>query len=263
MATDSDQPSDVYEDFSRFYDLYVGDFLDDLPMYLERARGLATPILEIGAGSGRLTIPLARNGHDIRAVDVSASMLAILDGRLADEPADTRARVRVVLADVGQLALGELYDLVMVPYYAFNYLLTPETQRACLERIRAHMTDAARLIVDVFVPHGHIGRPNTEPNMRFDTLDPATGHRLRAWNTFGIDADARMEYRDQRLEITDADGRVQVEEFTIQRHYYLAGELERLVEAHGFRVLERSAGYRGEAAGPEAEQLVFVLGLDS
>lgn len=171
MAADSDQSHDVYRKFSQFYDLYVGDFLDDLPMYLEHSSGLATPVLEIGAGSGRLTIPLALEGHDIVAVDVSPSMLKILDDRLACQPAETRARVRVVRADVCRLELGERYDLVLVPFYTFNYLLTPKTQSACLERIRAHMTDAARLVIDVFVPVSRIATPSSEPTPCFDTLD--------------------------------------------------------------------------------------------
>ena len=76
------QRSDVYRDFAPFYDLYVGGFAADLPVYLKYARRARTPLVEVGAGAGRLTIPLARAGHAVVAVDVSRAMLARLTTRL-------------------------------------------------------------------------------------------------------------------------------------------------------------------------------------
>lgn len=72
----SNDASDPYGDYSKFYDLYVGDKSDDIPFYLKYAQEARTPILEIGAGTGRLTIPFARAGHSVVAVDISPSMLA-------------------------------------------------------------------------------------------------------------------------------------------------------------------------------------------
>lgn len=51
--------TDVYGEYSEFYDVYVGDFLNDLPFYMEFASPVKTRVLEIGAGSGRLTLPMA------------------------------------------------------------------------------------------------------------------------------------------------------------------------------------------------------------
>ena len=81
MTSEKQNAADSYHNFSEFYDLYVGDFLDDLPMYEKYAVQVGGSVLEIGAGSGRLTIPLAQMGFDVAAMDVSATMLAILDTR--------------------------------------------------------------------------------------------------------------------------------------------------------------------------------------
>ena len=91
--------SDVYEDFSEFYVLYLGDRLDDLPFYLDYAKSAQTAVVEIGAGSGRLTIPLAESGMAIVAVDISRPMLGILETRLAKRSAEIRQRVRIVEAN--------------------------------------------------------------------------------------------------------------------------------------------------------------------
>jgi len=109
-------------------------------------------VLEIGAGSGRLTIPLAQTGFDVAAMYVSATTLAILDDRLKGLPSVVRNRVQIIQADVCELELGAKFDLVMVPYYVFNYLLTPEAQSQALDRIKAHLADSGLVIGDAFIP---------------------------------------------------------------------------------------------------------------
>ena len=140
---------DIYGEFSTFYDLYVGDWLEDLPLYLKYARGTQTPILEVGAGSGRLTVPLARAGHEIVAVDDSPSMLRLLRERLEQEGTDVRGRVRIVEGDICDLDLAIPHDLILVPFYTFNYLLTPRSQRMALGRLRHYLASSGQLLVDV------------------------------------------------------------------------------------------------------------------
>ena len=121
-------------------------------MYEKEAVQVGGSVLEIGAGSGRLTIPLAQTGFDVAAMDVSATMLAILDDRLKGLPAVVRNQVQIIQADVCELELGAKFGLVMVPYYVFNYLLTPGAQSQALDRIKAHLADSALVIVDAFIP---------------------------------------------------------------------------------------------------------------
>ncbi len=74
MSEDGGNSSDVYQKYSEFYDLYVGDRQVDLPMYKRYATNSGTPILEIGAGSGRLTIPLASREQEYFSAPVQKSL---------------------------------------------------------------------------------------------------------------------------------------------------------------------------------------------
>jgi ubiquinone/menaquinone biosynthesis C-methylase UbiE len=129
-------PADVYRDLAPFYDLYGGGFAKDLPVYLRYARRARTPLLEVGAGSGWLTIPLARAGHGVVAVDISHTMLKLLAARLTREPAIVRRRVHPVHADASRLALRAKSDLILVPFYTFNYFVSARTRDAVLRRFR-------------------------------------------------------------------------------------------------------------------------------
>jgi SAM-dependent methyltransferase len=250
-------PTDVYEDFSEFYDLYVGDRLDDLPLYLDYARSARTPVLEIGAGSGRLTLPLAQAGIPVVAVDISPSMLAILESRLAEQTAQVRQRVQVVLADACELELAARYDLILIPFYTFNYFLTPEAQRAVLERCHAHLSRQGRLLIDVFIPLSRLRDCPTEPLLRVDTVDPRTGSKVRGWNVYSIDKERQIEHRKHIFEVTPPDGIVRRKEFNVQRRYFFPAELERLFAS--FVIEDVFTGYKREPASASSEQLLYVL----
>src|SRR5690606_16528822 len=72
---------------------------EDIEFYLRRCSAQKS-VLEYGAGAGRLTLPLARAGKKVYAVDTSSPMLALLRARLRAEPATVRARVEVKKADM-------------------------------------------------------------------------------------------------------------------------------------------------------------------
>lgn len=254
-----DSGFDVYGDFSQFYDIYVGDWLEDFPFYLEYTRGIQTPVLEIGAGSGRLTIPLARAGKFIVAVDSSASMLSKLRSHLAGEPVDVQQRVQVVECNLLSLALGSKYELIVAPFYTFNYLLTRESQEIASQRLAQHLAAKGLMLIDVFLPLSRIKRCSCEPVLKCDALDAATGNRVCGWNVYSIDDERQIEFRSHIFEVTKPDGTVLKREFTTERRYFYPSELRELFSSNGFSVEAVFTGYKKKVAQADSEQLLYVL----
>jgi SAM-dependent methyltransferase len=251
--------ADLYGDFSDFYDVYVGDWLADVPFYQDFARSLETPILELGAGSGRLTLPLAEAGHSVVAVDVSPSMLARLRSRLDDSTQDIKERIQVVEADLCELDLATAFDLILVPFYTFNYLLTPQSQRQALKRIARHLIPNGNALIDLFLPLKHIRQCPSEPIMKVDRVDEATGNRIRGWNQYVMDIERQIETRIHRFEITAPNGEVYEREFTTRRRYFFPQELEALFAAADLKVKAIYSGYQRKPVAPDSEQRVYVL----
>ena len=252
-----DPTSDAYREYSKFYDLYVGDKSDDIPFYLEYARGAQTPILEIGAGTGRLTIPFARAGHSVVAVDVSPSMLAILDERLKEETSEIHARVQVVKADMRALALGTRFDVVIVPYFIFNYLMSRDDQRDALERLQAHMSPLACLLIDVFIPYRLIDDCPSEPVVVLDKIDPVTGDRVRGLVSFAVDTERQIESRRHVFEVKKSDGTVSESVFDSARRYSLPPELRDLFSQSGLSIEAELPDY-GRSTDPVGESRLRV-----
>jgi SAM-dependent methyltransferase len=146
-----DFPEDPYANIAQWYDLEHDPFEDDLQFYRDLAGGSGPTMLEIGCGTGRVTVALARMGREVTAVDASAAMLARCRDRLAHEPAGIVARVHLVQADaaaMGDAAPGP-YALAIVPLNTFAHFARPEDRLALLDQVRQRLVPGGRLVVDL------------------------------------------------------------------------------------------------------------------
>jgi SAM-dependent methyltransferase len=100
-----------------WHDLECGGYVEDLPLWQELAEERqAGPILDVGAGTGRVTLELARAGHEVVALDVDEELLAELTKRAEGLP------VRTVVGDARDFELGERFSLVLAPMQTVQLL---------------------------------------------------------------------------------------------------------------------------------------------
>lgn len=78
--------------------------------------------LELGAGTGRLTAGLAARGHRLVGVDISPTMLAQAQARVAALPDDIRSRIELVRGDMTALDLKRTFDLVFLPFFTLAHV---------------------------------------------------------------------------------------------------------------------------------------------
>jgi SAM-dependent methyltransferase len=144
---------DDYSITARHYDAaYEAKQLSDLPFYLELAKKRGGPVLDVGCGTGRLTLPLARLGITVTAIDASEHMLDILRRKLEAEPAEVRSRITIRAGDMRNLDLKDRFPLVIVPFRVMQHLHTVEDQLAALTSLRGHLAAGSWLALDVFLP---------------------------------------------------------------------------------------------------------------
>jgi SAM-dependent methyltransferase len=118
-----------------WHDVECGRYDADLALWDELANAANGPILDVGAGTGRVTLHLARRGHDVVALDIDPALLAELERRAAAEG----LRVRTVVADAADFALEHRdFALVMAPMQTVQ-LLRPAGRHGFLRSARAHV----------------------------------------------------------------------------------------------------------------------------
>jgi SAM-dependent methyltransferase len=99
-----------------WHDVECGSYTADLPLWRHLAREAGGPVLDVGAGTGRVALDLARAGHEVTALDIDAELLAELEARAAGLP------VRTLVADAADFDAGTTFALVAVPMQTIQLL---------------------------------------------------------------------------------------------------------------------------------------------
>jgi SAM-dependent methyltransferase len=104
------------------------------------------PVLELGIGTGRIALPLARRGVEVEGVEASTRMVA----RLREKPGG--ADVPVEVADFADVRLGRRFAVVLLAFNTLFSLRTQEAQTRCFQTAAAHLAEDGRFVVEAFVP---------------------------------------------------------------------------------------------------------------
>lgn len=131
--------------------MHPGTFRGDVEWYVQKAVASGGPVLELGAGSGRVTLPIAQKGISITGLEFNDSMLARLRER-AGTLGDAGGRVTAVKGDMRAFALNEQFALVVIPFRAFLHNLTRDDQLSTLRCAHAHLRLGGELALNVFHP---------------------------------------------------------------------------------------------------------------
>ena len=215
-----------------WHDLECGGYREDLPLWRTLAREHGDPILEVGAGTGRVSLDLARLGHEVTALDRDEELLSELAARAAGTTLET------VHADARSFTLERRFALCLVPMQAIQLLGGVEERAAFLRCARAHLSPGgvlATALPGVVEPYEVAdGEPAPLPDIR--ELDGV----VYASRPIAVREQSDVFVIERRREIVAADGAHEVRENRIALHRVGAAELEREGRAAGFSELARA-----------------------
>ncbi len=126
-----------------WHDLECGSYVEDLELWRELADRHGSPILDIGAGTGRITLDLARRGHRVTALDRDQSLLEEL-ARRADG-----LEVETVAADAREFELEQRFALCLVPMQTVQLLGGPAGRGRFLRCARRHLRGGGVLAIAI------------------------------------------------------------------------------------------------------------------
>ena len=222
-----------------WHDVECGSYDADLPLWEELATR-ATPVLELGCGSGRVALHLARLGHEVAGLDADAPLVEAFNSRAREEALPARAGV----ADATSFALETRFGLVIAPMQLVQILGGEPSRRAMLARVADHLQ-----------PGGLLAAPLVDPR---DLPDAATGpiedrgvaplpdvRELDGWI-----------YSSLPLDVRRANGRISIER--LRQAVSPSGELSEAVDITEldpispatFEAEARDAGLRAAARRP-------------
>ena len=236
----------------------------DVAFYRRLCAGGAR-VLELGAGYGRVAIPLARAGSEVVALDVDREMLALAEATATSEPSEVRARLSYTVQDMTSFSLGRRFERVIIPYNGLCCLLEPGDLRACLEHARDHLVAGGRLALDVYRANDPDEATDQADEPEADEPGDDEGEPLVAIEHEGriylVYEESRWQPAPPRLDTRYRfvpEGGGEALEQLIRQRTLGASELEALVTEADLSVVELAGGFHGEPFDDEAEQLVLI-----
>jgi SAM-dependent methyltransferase len=249
----------MYEQTAKYYDLVHAELKDDIPLVLTLAGQGKGPILELGCGTGRLLLPLARAGYEVIGLDNSPAMLAKAKARLSAESGKVQKRVTLIEADMTDFNLNEHVGLVIIPYNTLLHL-EPAAMQKALQRIGSHMDDNGRLFIDVVNPMLAAQTPDDHMlTLERVMTDPESGEMVVQM------AASWVKLQQQILHITwlfDASppegGAIHRTVVEADYHYLYPHEIELMLKTAGFRMARLYGSYEGRPFDEDGERLLVL-----
>jgi len=221
-------------------------------------------LLDLACGTGRLLLPLVRDGHEVVGLDRSAEMLAAAARRVHRLPATRRRRCTLVRADLRAFAFRAPAALAICAFHSVQHLLTDEDFARFLGNTRRSLTKGGWLAFDVLPPDpAWLYRDPKRRWARTTFRHPTTGQRSVYSTNHDYDPATRLLHIRLYYQPVDERGRPTGSEHTVRlcHRQFPPEEMNRLLALGGFRLLEVFGGFDGrlltEAAG-EADEHVYV-----
>ena len=241
------------------YDLFCGGETPsgDLAFYRDCADRFGGPILELGAGTGRVAMALAEAGHKVTGVELSSAMLETATAKLSGRP-DLADRVRFIRGDMADFSFGERFATTIIAARSFQHVVTAEGQRATLAAVHRHLQSGGHLVLDLFDPRLDILSAGAAGDLPSRTVPcPKTGHTVRRTIT-DRQVDPMLQTIAEILlfEEIDTSGKVvRTEETSWCLRWPLRQEMRYLLELTGFQVVDEFSDFRGSPPDYGREQL--------
>mgnify|MGYP006268423255 CR=1 FL=1 len=253
------------------YDSFIADFYDyspvvagrveDVAFYREAAQEFGDPILELGCGTGRVTLALAEAGFRVTGLDLSQRMLGRCAEKRATLPEEVQARMRLAQGDMTRFDLNEKFRLVMAPFRSFQHLIDVQHQLDCLACVREHLAGDGRLILDFFHTdprriHDPAFLKESAPMAEYEMPDGqrvVLTERVVAFHYERQCNDVEMIYS-----VTHRDGRRERNVFAFTVRYFFPYEVEHLLARCGFRVAALHGNFDRSRLGDDSPEMIFV-----
>ncbi len=232
------------------YDRIHKDFLVDLPLILEWVPK-SGPIIEFACGTGRLTIPLAEQGHEMIGVDIHGGMLE----RAKSKAIDKNLTIQWFLQDCTQLSLKQSTKLVFMSGNSFQHFLSNEVQDALFQSVHRHLEDGGIFIFDT-------RNPIIEELSKMDEYEEhfthSNGLQVSEYHKETFNPMTQILHCETERRFFKGGNLESVEKDKISLRYVFPLEMRRLINEHGFKLLHEYGDWNKNSLTPNSSQMVYV-----
>ncbi|HSF29758.1 MAG TPA: class I SAM-dependent methyltransferase [Candidatus Tectomicrobia bacterium] len=218
------------ERMAEVYDQWPGlpQNTDAIVACLTRLAG-GGPVLELGIGTGRIALPLARHGLLVHSVDASPAMVAQLRAKPGGED------IPVTIGNFADMAVEGRFTLIFVVFNTFFGLLSQDDQVRCFLGVAQHLADDGVFVLEAFVPD--LGR--YDRGQRVGAVGVETD---RARLEVSLHDPVQQRVMSQHVMLSEQGIRL----YPVQVRYAWPSELDLMARLAGLKLRDRWAGWAQE-----------------
>lgn len=215
-------------DFAELYDEQYTHYRDDIAFYTRLTDDYGSPVLELGAGTARLSSALARAGHSVVGIELSEAMLERAKARVQDETLGDL--ITLHNGDMRDFQTGETFPLVIAPFNTLMHAYTFQDQNATFATVKRHLAAGGLFALDLYNPNfKHL---NT---LRREAEWTHVGGQSSELFVYQIhDADTQTIISRYYLDSVKKDGSLGRKTATLTQRYFTHFELLRALQSAGF-----------------------------
>ena len=252
----------------KYYDETVGTSgRYEVEWYLTKAHSFGDPILDIACGTGRMSILLAKEGHNIVAFDRSEGMLTRFHEKLSKEPIEIKQRVQIFQQDMNNFYFKDKFNTIIC-VDAFFHNLSEQEALNCLKCVSKHLTYQGRFLFNVPNPNQEFLQKCLESQGKIWTVRnkyplEKTGKTILVEEASDVDIQKQLIFSKLRFTGFDTEGNIiEITKSNWTTRYMYQDQYLALIKTSGLEVEQLVGTYQNEPVSPTS-QLVFQLKLKS
>ena len=217
------------------YDLLYEDVVEDIALYLRLTVDYKT-ILEYGAGTGRVTIPLANAGHHVVALDLEKAMLEKLKSKVINDKVLSDS-IEVVNGDMTKYISQQKFACIIIPLTSFNYLTTKEDQEACIKTLSDNLNKEGIAILELLSQNTFFDIDTNDKLKFIKKINLENGKYYEYWRNTILDMKSR-EITQRRLFRLFDSGNVKIDEEELfwQNRFVTIDDFKNLLKGYDLEI---------------------------
>ena len=248
-----------YVAWAEWYDIfYAAADPGDIEFYHGLCRASGGPVLEIGVGTGRIGLPLAKEGMEIVGIDLFEPMLKVAQQNALDI-APLNGSLRLIQADMRDFDLKRQFPVVTIPARTLLLATTEEEQIETLCRAVQHLEPDGTMAFNLFYPDPEMLADDPDEEFLLEVVEKPDGGRyvLTAKNHF--DLESQLNHGVQIAEELDPKGEVlRRQELEVVVRYLYPEQIIALCDRVGLEVIEMWGDFEGGELDEESDEIVVL-----
>lgn len=252
----------LYTNTARFYDKgnEIINYDYDIDFYKSFV-DLNTNVLELGCGTGRITLSLLDKCKHITGIELSKQMLGILQDKVNKLDKEQQNKIDLYNVDMSKFDLNQEFDLIIFPGITFQALTTIEQREYCLECAKKHLSQNGKIIIDLLKPDYNKVDNVGKTRLNYEYFDDEIGCIIKKYSVIEKhDREKQLHYMKYTFQLCKSNIVVEVIEDSFELSYLYEEQARALFVYSGLNVDSLYSWYDFTNGDKENKQmLIYVL----